>query len=93
MSTMTYNGYTAKVEYSEEDGCFVGHVLGLRDISRFDGTSVDELKSHVRMAIDRHLRASGQLSHASELLAEHRKLDLPRDYAWLDSAPVGKEML
>jgi len=29
----------------------------------------------------------------SELLAEHRKLDLPQDDAWLDSAPVGKEML
>lgn len=29
----------------------------------------------------------------SELLAEHRKLDLPRDDAWIDSAPVGKETL
>ena len=29
----------------------------------------------------------------SELLAEHRKLDLPRDDAWIGSAPVGKEAL
>lgn len=29
----------------------------------------------------------------SELLAEHRALDLPQDDAWLDCARVGKEML
>jgi len=29
----------------------------------------------------------------NELLAEHRKLDLPRDEAWIDSAPVGRETL
>lgn len=29
----------------------------------------------------------------AELLAEHRKLKLPRDDAWLDSAPVGAELL
>ena len=29
----------------------------------------------------------------SELLAEHRKLDLPRDDAWIDSAPAGEERL
>lgn len=29
----------------------------------------------------------------AELLKEHRKLKLPRDDAWLDSAPVGGEML
>ena len=29
----------------------------------------------------------------AELLAEHRKLKLPRDEAWLDSAPAGGERL
>lgn len=29
----------------------------------------------------------------NELLAEHRKLDLPRDEAWIDSAPMGRETL
>ena len=28
-----------------------------------------------------------------ELLAEHRKLRLPRDEAWIDSKPVGGELL
>ncbi len=29
----------------------------------------------------------------AELLAEHRKLKLPRDDAWLDASPVGGELL
>ena len=29
----------------------------------------------------------------AELLAEHRKLKLPRDGAWLDATPVGGELL
>ncbi len=29
----------------------------------------------------------------AELLAEHRKLKLPRDDAWLDAAPVHGELL
>ena len=27
MKTMTYRGYTAEIIYSEEDECFVGHVV------------------------------------------------------------------
>ena len=30
MNTMTYKGYTARVEFDERDGIFVGRVLGLR---------------------------------------------------------------
>ena len=32
---MTYKGYTARIEYSEEDACLVGRVAGLRDIITF----------------------------------------------------------
>jgi len=66
MNTMTYKGYTAKVEYSEEDGCFVGHLIGLRDIVGFDGASVKELKSHFHKAVDHYLWASEQLGQAPE---------------------------
>lgn len=66
MNTMTYKGYTAKVEYSEEDGCFVGHLIGLREIVGFDGTSVKELKTRFRKAVDHYLWASEQLGQAPE---------------------------
>ena len=40
MNTMIYKGYAARIEYSEEDGCFVGDLAGIRDIVGFDGKTV-----------------------------------------------------
>ena len=45
MKTMTYQGYAARIEYSDEDGCFVGHVAGIRDVIGFHGESVAELRA------------------------------------------------
>jgi predicted HicB family RNase H-like nuclease len=36
--------YTAHIEYSEDDGCFIGRVAGIRDIITFDGESVQEIR-------------------------------------------------
>ena len=32
MNVMTYKGYAARIEYSEADECFVGHIAGIREI-------------------------------------------------------------
>ena len=48
MNTMIYKGYAARIEYSEEDGCFVGHLVGIKAIVGFDGRSVAELRKHFR---------------------------------------------
>jgi predicted HicB family RNase H-like nuclease len=66
MNTMTYKGYAARVEYSEEDGCFVGHLVGIRSIVGFDGRSVAELRKHFRIAVDHYLEASAKLGQAPE---------------------------
>jgi len=55
MNTMTYRGYAARVEYSEDDGCFVGHVAGVRDVIGFHGDSVAELRSAFQEAVDDYL--------------------------------------
>lgn len=44
MNTMTFRGYTARVEYDERDDIFVGRVLGLRSIISFHGRTVAELR-------------------------------------------------
>ena len=42
---MTYKGYWAEINYSEEDECFCGEVEGLtKDSISFEGTTVKELK-------------------------------------------------
>lgn len=44
INSITYNGYTASVNYSSADEVFFGKVIGLNDLITFEGTSVAELK-------------------------------------------------
>lgn len=55
MSTMTYKGYSARVEFDPRDSIFVGHVLGVRDTIGFHGATVDELRTDFENAIDHYL--------------------------------------
>lgn len=55
MTSMTYRGYAARIEYSEEDGCFVGRVAGIRDIISFHGENVAELRAAFHEAVDFYL--------------------------------------
>ena len=54
-NTMTYNGYAAKIYYSDEDGLFVGRLAGIRHIVDFHGASVKELKKAFHHAVDDYL--------------------------------------
>lgn len=56
MNTMTYKGYTARIDFDERDNIFVGRVLGLRAIISFHGETVSELHSEFQAAIDDFLR-------------------------------------
>lgn len=52
MNTMTYRGYTARVEYDERDDIFVGRVLGVTAIVGFHGETVAQLRQDFHAAID-----------------------------------------
>ena len=64
MNTMTYKGFAARVEYSEEDGCFVGHIIGIRDVIGFHGESVAELRAAFSEAVDDYLKTCKKLKQA-----------------------------
>lgn len=66
MSTMTYNGYSARIEYSEEDGCFVGHLAGIRDVVGFHGESVAELRVAFTEAVDDYLATCQKLGRSPQ---------------------------
>ena len=55
MNTMTYKGYTARVEYDERDNLFVGRILGIRDIISFHGETVTELRTEFELAVKDYL--------------------------------------
>ncbi len=61
MKTMKYKGYAAHIEYSDEDGCFVGHVAGIRDVVGFHGESVGELRSAFEEAVDDYLETCSKI--------------------------------
>lgn len=52
---MQYKGYAARIEYSDEDGCFVGHIAGIKDIVGFHGESVTEIRFAFEEAVDDYL--------------------------------------
>ncbi|MEZ5344305.1 MAG: type II toxin-antitoxin system HicB family antitoxin [Pyrinomonadaceae bacterium] len=54
-NTITYKGFTARVEYSSVDEVFVGRVIGIDDIIGFHCASVKELKKEMKAMIDFHL--------------------------------------
>lgn len=64
MNTMEYKDFAARVEYSEEDGCFVGHLAGIRDVIGFHGKSVAELKAAFKEAVDDYLETCKKLGQA-----------------------------
>jgi len=55
MKTMTYKGYAARIEYSDEDGCFIGHIAGIKDIIGFHAECVKELRLAFEEAVDDYL--------------------------------------
>ena len=61
MNAMIYKGYTASIEYSAEDGCLIGHILGIRDIVGFHGDSVGEMKEAFEEAVDDYLEACAKI--------------------------------
>ena len=61
MKTMTYRGYTAEIIYSEEDECFVGHVVDPGDdIIGFHGDTDAELQEAFENVVDLHIRVKEQ---------------------------------
>mgnify|MGYP001812349956 CR=1 FL=1 len=61
MSTMTYKGYAARVEYSDEDQCFIGRIAGIRDVIGFHGDSVASLRAAFEEAVDDYLETCAKL--------------------------------
>ena len=64
MNLMTYKDYSARIEYSDEDGCFIGHIAGIRDVVGFHGESVAELRAAFEEAVDDYLATCEKLNRS-----------------------------
>ena len=71
MKTMTYKGYTAKIIYSDEDECFVGHIVNIDAISGFHGDTDEELRVAFEDMVDLYIE-----------VLEERKNPPQKHFAW-----------
>ena len=56
MDYLEYKGYKGTVEYSKEDDCLVGKVIGMhQDLILYEGKTLDELKSDFVEAVESYL--------------------------------------
>ncbi len=55
MNEMTYQNYSAKIEYDSIDKIFVGHIIGIQDIVSFHGNTVAELELAFRESVQHYL--------------------------------------
>ena len=66
MNMMTYKDCAARIEYSDEDGCFVGHIAGIRDVVGFHGESVTELRMAFEEAVDDYVETCTKLERSPQ---------------------------
>ena len=65
-SSLSYKGYAARIEFSSEDECFVGHIAGIKDIVGFHGETVAELKAAFEEAVNDYLDTCEQIGKSPQ---------------------------
>ncbi len=66
MNTMTHRGYAARIDYSDEDGCFIGHIAGINDVVGFHGESVEQLRDAFEESVDDYLETCEKLNRSPQ---------------------------
>lgn len=54
-NVMTYRGYSARIDYDDEDGILVGRVAGIRDGVGFHADTVEDLRRAFQEAVEDYL--------------------------------------
>jgi predicted HicB family RNase H-like nuclease len=64
--TTIYRGYAARIEYSAEDQCLIGHIAGIKDIVGFHDESAAGMHTAFEEAVDDYLDTCALLGRAAE---------------------------
>ena len=63
---LTYKNYSGTVEYSKEDNCLFGKVVGIKSLLSYEGDSIRELEADFRSVIDEYLSDCAERGVAPE---------------------------
>lgn len=66
MSSLSYRGYLARVDFDPDDEVFVGRLAGINDVVGFHGDDVQGLKRAFHEAVDDYLETCTRLGKAPE---------------------------
>ena len=66
MNTMIFKGYAAKIEYSDDDACFIGHIAGIKDVIGFHAETVKDLRAAFEEAVDDYLATCEKLGRSPQ---------------------------
>ena len=62
MDNLEYKGYSGSVEYSKDDNCLIGKVLGMnKDSITYEGNDINELRADFEAGIDSYLEGCKEL--------------------------------
>jgi predicted HicB family RNase H-like nuclease len=74
MNSMTYRGYTARMDFDADDKIIVGRVIDIDDIITFHGLSIPEFELAFKTAVDGYIHACDQLGQAADKPASGRMM-------------------
>lgn len=74
MNTLTYKGYTARIDFDDRDNTLVGRLLGIQDIICFHADNVADLRAAFEEAVDDYLEACEKIGKSPEKPASGKLL-------------------
>jgi len=60
-NTMNYKGYTARIEYDDEDGIFFGRIAGISDGVGFHAETVEDLRAAFHEAVEDYIETCAKV--------------------------------
>ena len=68
-NTLKYKDFFGSVEYSADDDCFFGKIIGTTDLVTFEGDSVETLKAAFAEAVEDYLALCKEAGKAPQFCA------------------------
>ena len=63
---LKYKGYQGSTEFSLEDDCLFGHLLGISDIISYEGNSVKEIKVAFKETVDDYIETCKKIGKSPQ---------------------------
>jgi predicted HicB family RNase H-like nuclease len=70
-SRYKYMGFTAEIKYSDDDGVYIGHVVGIRDVIVFEIVDASCPEKYFHEAINDYLELCARLGKNPYLPMHH----------------------